>query len=84
MLGRLSAENWFAVLERGDHYVQVGVGERAATRPPWLALEHREGLPDRHFRVQVAEPERIVRAFTGFAAGEDAWRDGFDWQRVSY
>ncbi|GLY38702.1 hypothetical protein Amsp01_047260 [Amycolatopsis sp. NBRC 101858] len=84
VLGRLSAKNWFAVLERGDHYVQVGVGERAATRSPWLALEHREGLPDRHFRVQVADPARIVRAFTGFAAGDGGWRDGFDWQRVAY
>ena len=84
VLGRLSEKNWFAVLERGDHYIQVGLGERAATRSPWLALEHREGLPDRHFRVQVADPERIVRAFTGFAAGDGSWRDEFDWQRVEY
>jgi hypothetical protein len=84
VLGRLSERNWFAVLERGDHYIQVGLGERAATRSPWLALEHREGLPDRHFRVLIADRARAVRAFTGFAAGEEGWRDGFDWQRAEY
>jgi hypothetical protein len=26
----------------------------------------------------------IVRAFTGFAAGDGSWRDEFDWQRVEY
>ncbi|WP_146073616.1 hypothetical protein [Amycolatopsis sp. CA-126428] len=49
-LGRLSAENWFAVLDRGDHYIQAGFGEQAAARGGWFALEHREGLPHRHFR----------------------------------
>ncbi len=84
VLERLSEKNWFAVLERGDHYIQVGMGERAGTRSPWLAMEHREGLPDRHFRVQVADRARVVRAFTGFAADEGGWREGFDWRRVEY
>lgn len=83
-LRRLSPANWFVILERGDHYVQVGLGERAATRPPWCALEHREGGPDRHFRVETANRARIVEAFTGFAAGDESWRQGFDWQRMEF
>ena len=84
VLGRLSPKNWFAVLERGDRYVQVGLGEHAATRSPWLALEHRESGPDRHFRVEVADRARIVHAFTCFAVGDDGWRQEFDWRRVEY
>ncbi|MDX3195886.1 hypothetical protein PV458_46440 [Streptomyces sp. MN03-5084-2B] len=83
-LERLSPENWFAVLDRGDHYVQAGFGEQAATRRGWFALEHREGLPDRHFRAEVAVRSRIVRAFTGFAAGDDSWRQEFDWRRMNF
>jgi hypothetical protein len=82
-LGRLSAENWFAVLDRGDHYIQAGFGEQAATRGGWFALEHREGLPDRHFRSEVADRARIVRAFTGFATADDSWQQEFDWQRMN-
>ncbi|WIY01505.1 hypothetical protein QRX60_47060 [Amycolatopsis mongoliensis] len=83
-VGRLSPRNWFLVLDRGDHYVQVSLGERAATRPGWYALEHRDGLPDRHFRAEVAERAGIVRALIGFAAGEDAWRQAFDWQHLKF
>jgi len=50
----------------------------------WFALEHREGLPDRHFRAEVEDRSRIVRAFTGFAAGDDSWRQEFDWQRMEF
>ena len=83
-VGRLSAANWFAVLDRGDHYVQAGFGERAAVRQGRFALEHREGLPDRHFRTEVEDRSRIVRAFTGFAAGDDSRRREFDWQRMEF
>lgn len=80
----LSPGNWFLVLDRGDHYVQVGLGEQAAARPGRYVLEHRQGQRDRHFRAEVAERAVVSRAFTGFAAGEDSWREGFDWQRVEY
>lgn len=83
-LGRLSPENWFAILERGDHYVQVGWGEQAGTRPPSVVLEHREGSPDRHFRAEVAGLAGVVRAFTGFAADDDAWRREFAWERMEF
>jgi hypothetical protein len=84
VLERLSPKNWFAILDRGDHYVQVGFGERAATRSGWFALEHREGLPDRHFRVEIPDRARVVRAFTGFAAGDGTWHQGFDWHRMKF
>ncbi|WP_410616780.1 hypothetical protein [Amycolatopsis sp. lyj-109] len=82
-VARLSAGNWFAVLDRGDHYVQVGFGEQAATRRGRFVLEHRAGLPDRHFRAEVEDRSRIVRAFTGFASGDDGWQQEFDWQRMN-
>lgn len=83
-LGRLSPENRFAVLDRGDHYVQAGVGEQAATRGGWFAPEHREGLPERHFRTEVADRAHLVRAFTGFAAADDNWRRECEWQRLNF
>jgi hypothetical protein len=82
VLGTVSQDNWFAVLERGDTYVQVGYGEQAATRPGWYALERREGAADRHFRVEVADLGEIIAAFTGFARQENAWRQRLTWRRV--
>lgn len=70
--------------ERGDHYVQAGFGEQVAARPGCFALEHREGQPDRHFRVEVADGARVVQAFIGFATGDDTWRQAFDWQRMEF
>jgi hypothetical protein len=47
-------------------------------------VKHREGSPDRHFRVEVADPARVVQAFTAFAAGDDSWRDGLSRQRMKF
>jgi hypothetical protein len=59
VLVRLSKDNYYAVLNRADGwYVQVGVGERAGTRPGWYVLERREGSPDSHFRTESSESPR--------------------------
>jgi len=81
-LRRLSHQNWFAVLERGEYYVQVGYGEQAETRPGWYALEHRDGSADRHFRTEVSDLSEVVTAFAGFARDEDAWRQRFSWRKA--
>jgi hypothetical protein len=81
-LHTLSRDNWFAVLERGDAYVQVGYGEQAATRPDWYALEHRDGSADKHFRVEVSDLNEIIAAFTGFAGHDNAWQQHFSWRKV--
>ncbi|MGC7098305.1 hypothetical protein ACPZ19_26845, partial [Amycolatopsis lurida] len=81
-LRTLSRGNWFAVLERGDTYVQVGYGENAATRPGWYALERRDGSADKHFRAEVADLDEIIAAFTGFAGHDKAWQQRFSWRKV--
>ncbi|WP_410672353.1 hypothetical protein [Amycolatopsis sp. cmx-4-68] len=80
----LSAGNWYLVLDRGGHYVQVGVGERAATRSGGYALEHREDPAGRHYRVEVVDRADVVRAFTAFAAGDDTWQQAFDWRQLEF
>lgn len=80
-LVRLSDDNFFAVLSRWDDwYVQAGYGERAGTRPGWYALERRDGSPDKHFRVEVADVDEVIRAFVAFREGDPALATGFAWQ----
>lgn len=83
-VGRLSPGNWFLVLDRGDHYLQVGLGEQAKAPAGRYVLELRQGQRDRHFRAEVAERAEVVRAFTGFAAGHDSWQQEFAWERTVF
>jgi hypothetical protein len=67
VLAHVSADHYFAVLERADGwYLQFGYGEQAGTRPGWYALERRDGAPDQHYRVEVTNVEEVIRAFLGF------------------
>ncbi|MGW4397496.1 hypothetical protein ACWEHA_19600 [Amycolatopsis nivea] len=83
-LGRLSAKNWYAVLERGDHYVQIGQGKFAAAPRGKFALERRDGSPDRHYRTEVGSLAEVVTAFTGFAEQDSSWVEGFEWEKVDF
>ncbi|UKD53880.1 hypothetical protein L3Q65_39320 [Amycolatopsis sp. FU40] len=83
-LGRLSAKNWYAVLERGDHYVQIGQGKFAAAPRGKYALERRDGSPDRHYRTEAGSLAEVVTAFTGFAEGDSSWVEGFEWEKVDF
>ncbi|MET9261776.1 hypothetical protein [Amycolatopsis sp. NPDC004079] len=83
-LGRLSAKNWYAVLERGDHYVQIGQGKFAAAPKGEFALERRDGSPERHYRTEAGNLAEVVAAFTGFAEGDSAWVEGFEWEKVDF
>ncbi|QYN38042.1 hypothetical protein K1T35_12860 [Pseudonocardia sp. DSM 110487] len=82
MLRTLSRDNWFAVLEHGGTYVQVGYGEQAGTRPGWYALERRHGSADEHFRSEVPDLDEVITAFTGFARHDNAWQQRFTWQKI--
>ncbi|MYW69579.1 hypothetical protein GTY65_36765 [Streptomyces sp. SID8379] len=42
-------------------------------------LEHRAGGADRHFGTEVAEPEAVIAALTGWARQEPGWDAGHDW-----
>ncbi|MGV9294389.1 hypothetical protein [Amycolatopsis sp. NPDC003676] len=83
-LGRLSAKNWYAVLERGDHYVQIGQGKFAAAPKGKFSLERRDGSPERHYRTEAGSLAEVVTAFTGFAEGDSAWAEGFEWEKVDF
>ncbi|WP_019884175.1 DUF6891 domain-containing protein [Streptomyces purpureus] len=47
-------------------------------------LEHRDGGPDRHFRVTLDGPEPVIAAMTGWARQQDGWDDGLDWERLDF
>ncbi|QRP45430.1 hypothetical protein [Amycolatopsis sp. FDAARGOS 1241] len=81
-LERLSRTNWYAVLERGDSYVQVGQGKSAGAPARHYALEHRDGSPDRHHRTDVRSLDDVITAFTGFATGDPSWRQRFEWRKL--
>lgn len=42
-------------------------------------LEYRDRIPEEHFRTRTLSQEKVVAALTGWAAGEIAWRDRFQW-----
>ena len=78
---RLSADNYFAVLTRSDDwYVQVGIGERVGARPGWYALERRDGVPEEHYRAEVADIEEVIRAFVSFRQDDPTIPLRFPWQ----
>lgn len=80
---RLSAKNWYAVLERRPGwFVQVGIGPFAGNVPPGkFALEYCEGAPDRHYRVLVDNLDDVLALFEGFATGDEAWKTAYSWTK---
>jgi hypothetical protein len=81
LLGGLSPDEWFAILERADGwYVQVGVGAQAGTRPGWYALERHDGDPSQHYQTVVTDLREVIAAFTGFAADDPGWTRRFAWE----
>ncbi|QYN24804.1 hypothetical protein [Amycolatopsis sp. DSM 110486] len=83
-LQRLSAANWYAILERGDSYVQVGQGKSAGAVGNLYALEHRDGSPDRHYRTDVLSLEDVTTAFLAFATHDTTWRAHFEWRKLDF
>jgi hypothetical protein len=81
---RLSAENWFLILEkRLGRYLQVGQGPNAGLSAGGFAVEHRDGSPDRHYRCVLSEKNQVATIFADFASGEAAWSVDARWDKVS-
>jgi hypothetical protein len=81
LLRRLSARNWYAVLERqSGWFLQVGVGPNAGGVPPGqFALEYQEGAIDRHYRAVVGSVDDVAAVFEAFATGADLRTAGVTW-----
>ncbi|MER7807238.1 hypothetical protein [Streptomyces sp900116325] len=81
---RLSAENWFVILEGSlDRYVQVGTGSSAGVAAGGFAVEHRDGSPDRHYRCVLRDLDQVVAVFADFAHGAGAWSVEAEWEKLS-
>ncbi|MDX3772338.1 MULTISPECIES: hypothetical protein [unclassified Streptomyces] len=81
---RLSAENWFVILEGSpDRYVQVGTGSRAGVASGGFGVEHRDGSPDRHYRCVLRDLDQVVAVFADFARGTSAWSVEAKWEKLS-
>jgi hypothetical protein len=83
-LRQLSDRNWYACLEgESGWFVQVGIGQNAGrVAAGQFALEYREGSSERHYRTVVASLDDVVRAFSGFAVGDELWKSSFSWSPV--
>lgn len=82
LLQRISAQNWYACLERQPGwFVQVGIGKNAGNVPlGQFALEYREG-DNGHYRTLVASLDDAATLFKSFAADDQTWRTTFPWTR---
>lgn len=63
--------------DRPDVFVQVWHGDE-----PGYTLEHRDGAADRHFQADVAGPEQVLAAMTGWAREQAGWDGGLRWARL--
>lgn len=80
---RLSADNWFVILEGEDGWwIQAGYGEQAGGRSGWYVVEYREGSAERHFGATVSDIDQVIRGFQGYADGDELWRRRFVWKPV--
>jgi hypothetical protein len=81
---RLSAENWFVILEApSGRYVQVGSGARAGAAAGGYAVEFRDGSPDRHYRCLLHDREQVVSVFVDFTRDPAMRPAGVAWKKAS-
>lgn len=79
---RLSAENWFVILEDpSGRYVQAGTGARAGAAAGGYAVEFRDGSSARYFRCVLHDRELVVSVFTDFARDPATRPDGVAWEK---
>ncbi|MGW1537091.1 hypothetical protein [Streptomyces aureus] len=82
-VGRLSAENWFLILERSDgHFLQVGHGPNAGVPEGGFAVEHREGSPEHHYRCVLSERGQVAALFADYASGTTTWSVDARWDSL--
>lgn len=71
----------FLVLAKDDlTYIQSSGDSRIG-----FDLEYQEGSIDHHFRARKTDfdVETIVAKFAAYAASENGWRDGVDWEKFT-
>ena len=71
----------FLVLSATDlTYIQSSGDSRVG-----FDLEYQEGSLDHHYRARKYdfEAETIVAKFSAYAAGDNGWRDGIDWEMIT-
>ncbi|WP_328665032.1 hypothetical protein [Streptomyces sp. NBC_00328] len=77
---RLSAENWFLILERrSGHFLQVGHGPNAGLATDGFAVEHREGSMEHHYRCVLSGRDEVAALCADYAAGASTWSVDAQW-----
>ncbi|MET8858600.1 hypothetical protein [Streptomyces sp. NPDC004579] len=77
---RLSAENWFLILERrSGHFLQVGHGPNAGLATDGFAVEHREGSMEHHYRCVLSGRDEVAALCADYAAGASTWSVDARW-----
>ncbi|WP_327702467.1 hypothetical protein OG530_11885 [Streptomyces decoyicus] len=80
LLRRIGADDdHFVVVERFPEQDQVFVQTWRDGDGPF-SVEYRDGAPERHFRAESDDTERVVGLFLDWARGGAAWRTALDWQ----
>ncbi|MFJ7209829.1 hypothetical protein ACIQWR_40685 [Streptomyces sp. NPDC098789] len=83
MPARLQRGDAHMVVERvdeerpGSWYIQVLLRENNTYQP-----EHRDGMPEQHFRTLTVSQEKVLSALLGRAAAKPGWKDGFMWNNI--
>ncbi|MEV6296492.1 hypothetical protein AB0M41_40140 [Streptomyces sp. NPDC051896] len=81
---RLSAENWFVILEDpSGRYVQVGNGARAGAAAGGYTVEFRDDSPERHYRRVLRDREQVVSVFADFMRDPATRPAGVAWEKLS-
>lgn len=80
LLRRIGADDdHFVVVERFPEEAQAFVQAWRDDDGPFT-VEYRDGAPERHFRAESGDAERVVQVFLDWARGGEAWRTALDWQ----
>ncbi|GHA09054.1 hypothetical protein ACFOOM_13185 [Streptomyces echinoruber] len=45
-------------------------------------MEYRDGVAAEHYQTLTVSQEKVLRAFLGWAAGRQGWRDSFRWNNI--
>lgn len=75
-------------LPRDGHLVLQCAAEADCYAQVWLRpdgtyqLEHRDRSPAEHYQTRTLSADKAIAALAGWAAGEIAWRDAFQWNSI--
>jgi hypothetical protein len=83
-VSRLSAENWFVILEDpSGRCIQVGTGASAGAAAGGYAVEHRDGSPERHYRCLLQDREQVASMFADFTRDPATRPTGAAWEKLT-